>query len=336
MVRERAATAQAPKTLAPEPTPTQAAPGEADVKGGTPEAGWEIVDRVVAVVNQDVITLSELMDAVAFYLYEKKEHVEQAQERVLQAKFLDRMIESRLQVQEAEKEKIVVEEIEVKEQLGEVMKRVNATTLEDLEKVIAAQGLTMEGVRKRLREQIMAQRVIHRRVGLRVSVTDQEIERYFLENREKLETGLTFQARHILLAPPSNATEASWEATRLKAEEVWARVRAGEDFSELARTYSQDPSAKDGGDLGTMKQGELAPEIESTILRLRPGEAGGPIRTKLGYHIFKLEWKESLTGGALGQAKQQIRDILYSEKYQARLEVWLGELRKKAIIDIRL
>jgi peptidyl-prolyl cis-trans isomerase SurA len=294
------------------------------------------VDRVVAVVNQDIITLSDLLDALAFYLYETKEQPGPDQERSLKEKLLNRMIESRLQVQEADKEKVVVDEVEIKEQLDEVMKRANATSLEELGKIISDQGLTMERLKKRLREQIMAQRVVHRKVGLRVTVTDQEIELYLHENREKLETGLKFQARHILLAPDSPGDDAAWEASRVKAEEVWAKVRAGEDFAELARIYSKDPSAKEGGDLGTMKQGELAPEIESAILRLRPGEATGPVKTSLGHHIFKLEWKESLTGEALDQAKRQIRDILYRQKYQARLEAWLREIRKRAIVEIRL
>ena len=85
-----------------------------------------------------------------------------------------------------------------------------------------------------------------------------------------------------------------------------------------------------------LKQGELALDFEGQILRLRPGEASAPYRSKLGFHIFKLEWKESLSGEALAQAKRQIREILFRQKYAVRLAAWLDEIRKRAIIDVLL
>lgn len=296
----------------------------------------DVVDRVVAVVNKEAITLSELLENVAHYLAESSQSVPKEGEESLKERMLQRLVEHRLQLQEAERENIAVDEVEITEQLADVMKRAGVKSQEELERAVKAQGLTMESLRKRLREQIMVQKVIRRKVALRVSVTEEEIERYFLENRDKLETGLSFHARHILIAPPSPGTDSDWEAARRKAEEVWGLVRSGQDFAGLARKYSQDPSAQDGGDLGVMKQGELAPEIEAQILRLRSGEAAGPFRSQLGYHLFKLEWKESLTGQALAQTKQQIRDILFRQKYQARLEAWLEEIKRRAIIEIRL
>ena len=113
-------------------------------------------------------------------------------------------------------------------------------------------------------------------------------------------------------------------------------MRAGEDFVELAQRNSDDSTAKDGGDLGVLKQGELAPEVERQVLRMRPGEASAPFRSRLGFHIFKLEWRDGLAGEALAQAKQQIRDILFRQKYAARLEAWLAEIRKRAIVEIRM
>ncbi len=294
----------------------------------------DVVDRVVAVVNNDAITLSELLETVAHTLFESQRPVPEEGEQALKERVLQRLVQQRLELQAAERERVVVEEEEITEQVAEVMKRVGVKSQDELEGVLKAQGLTIDGLRKRLREQIMVQKVIRRKVALRISVTEEEIERYFLENREKLETGLRFHARHILIAPSSGGTD--WEAARLKAEEVWDMVRTGRDFAELARQYSQDPSAQEGGDLGEMRRGELDPEIEAEILRLRPGEASGPFRSRLGYHIFKLEWKESLTGQALAQTKQQIRDILFRQKFQARLEAWLEEITRRAIIEIRL
>jgi hypothetical protein len=87
---------------------------------------------------------------------------------------------------------------------------------------------------------------------------------------------------------------------------------------------------------GTLKKGELAPDIEEAILRLQPGEASTPFRSQVGYHLFRLDSRESLAGEALGQVRNQIRDILYRQKYDARLKEWLVEIKQRAIIDIRM
>ena len=319
----------------PIPTPPQpvAAPAPAPLpRRDAPD----VLDRVIAVVNNDVITLSELQEGLAFYLYETKDRVKPGDEEALKQRLLNRMIENRLQLQEAGREQITADDAEISEQLADVMKRLNAKTQEEFEQVVKAQGLTLEGVKKRLKDQVLVQKVTRRKVQLRVTVTEQEIEQYLVENREKLETGLSYHARHILFAPTPPGSEAAWDAARGRAEEVWAKVRAGENFVELAKRHSEDSTAKDGGDLGVLKQGELAPEVERQILRLRPGEASAPFRSRLGLHIFKLEWKEGLAGETLAQAKQQIRDILIRQKYATRLEAWLAEIRKRAIIDIRL
>jgi peptidyl-prolyl cis-trans isomerase SurA len=291
---------------------------------------------VVAVVNRDVITLGELQGHMADYLRQSREAPKPGEDRTLQAKLLQGLVEQRLKLHEAEREKISVDDEEVREQLDEMMKRVRVTTPEEFEAMVKAQGLTVDEVKKRVREQLMVQKVTRRKVVLRISVTEQEIEQYLRDNREKLETGLTYHARHILFAPDPGGGEAAWGAALARAEEAWARLKAGEDFAELAKQASQDPSARDGGDLGMLKRGELSPEIEEPILRLNPGEVSGPIKTPLGYHLFKLESRESLTGDALAQAKQQIRDILFRQKYQTRLDAWLEELKRRAIIEIRL
>ena len=296
----------------------------------------EVIDRVVAVVNQEAITLSELLDGLAYHLYESGQQVAPEGERALKERVLGRLVDQRLQLQEAERERVTVDDPEVDEQMTEMMKRSGVSNREELERAIKAQGLTMDSVRKRVRDQVMIQKVVRRKVSFRISVTEDEIERYYFENRAKLETGLSFHARHILVAVAAQAPEAEWEAARRKAEEIWSLVRAGRDFPELARKHSDDSSATEGGDLGVMKQGELAAEIEAEILRIRPGEAAGPFKSQLGYHIFKLEWKDTLTGEALAQTKQQIRDILFREKYQARLEAWLEELKRRALIEVRL
>jgi len=250
---------------------------------------------------------------------------------------LNGIVEKRLQLQQAEKEKIVVEDSEMKEQLDEIRKKLGASTEAQFEEQIKAQGLTLEGVKKRLYDQLMVQRIIRRRVALRVTVTEEDIDQYLNANREKLETGLTFEARHILFLPQAGAGEDGWQSARRRADDVYGRVMAGEDFGDLAAEFSEDAAtAKNGGRLGILKRGELAADIEKAVLRLSPGEHSAPFRSEVGYHLFELDSKETLAGEQLAQARNQIRDILYRQKYDLRLKEWLVEIRSKAIIEMRL
>lgn len=299
--------------------------------------GDDVMDRVVCVVNNDAITLYEIVEAEAHYLHESKEPPPEGEARKeLRERLLSRLIENRIQLQQAEREKIAVEDSDLTEQLNDIIKKVNANTIQEFEELLKSQGLTLEGVKKRLRDQIMVQRLTRRKVALRISVTEQEIDRYLNENRAKLETGLSFEARHILFLPGPDKSDEGWQAARRKAEQVYALLLDGQDFSELARKFSEDASGKDGGGLGTLKRGELAPDIEETILRLRPGEFSAPFRSQVGYHLFHLDSKETLTGEALVQARSQVREILYRQKYDARLQEWLTEMKQRAIIEVRM
>jgi peptidyl-prolyl cis-trans isomerase SurA len=297
----------------------------------------DVVDRVICVVNNDAITQYELDEAELYHLAETRERMSDGEaRRALRSRLLQNLIENRIQLQQAEREKVTVEDAELADSLAEIMKRLKAKDEAEFETMIKSQGLTLEGVKKRMREQLMVQRVVRRKVALRISVTEPEIDKYLAENREKLETGLTFAARHILVAPDPAKGEEGWAEARVKADEIYGYLLEGQDFVELAKKYSNDPSGKDGGSLGNLKRGELAQDIEDAILRLQPGEASTPFRSRVGYHIFRLDSRDSLSGEALAQVRGQVREILYRQKYDVRLKDWLVEIKQRAIIDIRM
>lgn len=294
-----------------------------------------VADRVIAVVNNDAITLGEVLEAIAMFKYESRGQAIRETDEELMQRFVARLIDNRLQLQEAEREKVVVEDAEVEEELADRMKKMKTETREEFEALLRREGIGMDVLKKRLRDELRKQKVVRRKVQLRVSVTDQEIDRYLEANRQKLETGLSYHARHILIVP-EGASDAAWEAARGRAAEVHAELGRGADFAESARKYSGDASARGGGDLGTLRRGELAQDIESQILALAPGTVSAPYRSTLGYHIFRLESKESLEGEGAARAREQIRGILFREKYEARLDTWLKEIKQRAIIEVRL
>ena len=293
-----------------------------------------VTDRVLAIVNNDAITLSEIQEAIAVYKYENRDRTENSDQLVQQ--FLTRMIDTRLQVQEAEREKIVIEEAEIDEELADRIKKMNMKSKEEFEAAIKAQGIPIAAVRKRIADELRRGRIVSRKVRLRVSVTEEEVTQYLEANRSKLETGLSYHARHILTLPETGAEDAAWENARIRAEMLRTQLLQGADFAELAKQYSRDASARDGGDLGTLKRGELALDIETQILSLAPGKISAPYRSSLGYHIFKLESKETLEGDGLARVRAQIREILFREKFDTRLDAWLKEIKQRAVIDVRL
>jgi peptidyl-prolyl cis-trans isomerase SurA len=291
-----------------------------------------VADRIIAVVNNDAITLAELQESIVSYRAENPGRRSGPTDEELRKDFLNRLIESRLQLQEAEREKITVEDVELNEEFLDRVKRYGVKTEEEFEKLVRAQGVTVESIKKRLRDGLKVSKLVRRRVTLRVSVTEAEISAYLEENRAKLETGLSFHARHILVVPESN-TDAGWEAARIKVEMLRTQLQDGADFAELAQQHSRDATARDGGDLGTLKRGELAPDVEGELLGLGPGEISRPVRSALGFHVFRLESKESLQGASI---RQQIRDILFRQQFDNRLEAWLKEIKQRAIIEVRL
>jgi peptidyl-prolyl cis-trans isomerase SurA len=328
------------KPPSPEPAkPPAASPAPLRLTAGDRPAAppdESVTDRVLAVVNNDAITLSELQEAIAVYRYENRERGGGDTSDELVQQFLTRMIDNRLQIQEAEREKIVIDDAEVDEELTERIKKMNIKGRTEFETLVKNQGLSMDAVKKRVRDDLRRNRIVGRKVRLRVSVTEAEVTQYLEANRAKLETGLSYHARHILVVPEGGAGDAAWENARIRAELLRTQLLEGADFTELARQHSRDASARDGGDLGTLKRGELAQDIESQILALKPGEVSRPFRSVLGYHVFRLETKEMLEGEGLDRVKGQIRDILFREKFETRLDTWLKEIKQRAIIDVRL
>lgn len=312
------------------------APRPGDVRQRAVETTDDITDRVVAVVNNDAITLAELQESVASLRAEARGQVTTVSDDDLARQILTRLIDNRLQLQEADRDKITVEDHEVNDEMAERLKRYGFSNPQDLDKMLKEQGITIEAVKKRVRESLRVNKVVRRKVALRVSVTDAEIDQYLAENRAKLETGLSYHARHILIVPEAPGEVAQWDAARAKALAVREELEAGAEFAEIATQYSADASAKDGGDLGTLKRGELSQDVEEAILALEPRQLSEPFRSPLGYHIFRLESKESLDGEGLSRARQQIHEILFRQKYETRLEAWLKEIKQRAIIEVRM
>jgi peptidyl-prolyl cis-trans isomerase SurA len=288
-----------------------------------------VIDRVVAVVNDDVVMMSDLQEAIILSRRDGRSVPDGAEfERTM----LNRLVDHRLQVQEAKRDKVEITDDELRAQLDDIVKR-NGGDREKFEAQLQVQGVTWEALRREMREQLLAQRVRSRRVVRRSTVTEAEVDQYLAQNRDKFEAGLKYHAFHIAITVEATSSPGAWEQAKGEIESISVALAGGADFAELARTRAKDPT---GGDLGWLARGELDAVFEQPLLALQKGQVTAPIRSGAAYHLFKLDDREELTADRLADARQQGRDLLLQKKAQERFDEWLEGLRRRALIAIRL
>lgn len=288
-----------------------------------------VIDRVVAVVNDDVVMMSELQEAIVLGRRDGRNLPDGPD---VERTMLDRLVEHRLQVQEAKRDKIEVTEDELRGVLEDFVKR-NGGERDKLEAQLQTQGVTWEALRREMREQLLAQRVRSRRVVRRSTVTEPEVDQYLAQNRDKFEAGLKYHAFHLAIPVELTSSPAAWERAKQEIESIAVALAGGVDFPELARTRAKDPA---GGDLGWLAKGELDPAFERPLLALQRGQVTAPIRSGSAYHLLKLDDREELTAERLVDARQQARDLLLQKKAQERFDEWVEGLKRRALIAIRL
>jgi peptidyl-prolyl cis-trans isomerase SurA len=288
-----------------------------------------VIDRVVAVVNGDVIMMSELQETIALARRDSGTGPEGPD---FELTMLNRLIDHRLQVQEAKRDKIEVSDDDVRAATDDIVKR-NGGNREKFEAQLLAQGVTWEALRREIRDQILASRVRGRRVVRRSTITEAEVDQYLAQNRDKFEAGLKYHAFHLAITVDAPSSSAAWDEAKKDIDGIAAALAGGADFAELARTRGNDPS---GGDLGWLARGELDAAFEQPLLALQKGQVTAPIKSGSAYHLLKLADREELTADKLADARQQVRDLLLQKKAQERLDEWVEALRRRALIAIRL
>lgn len=284
----------------------------------------DVIDGVIAIVNDDVITLSEFEQR----LPNQDVTITPQQEKSI----LDQMIEQKLLEQEAEKLGIRVSEGEVDRAIDSVIGKFNLTD-EQMKEVLAKENLTPEQFREQWRLQILSQKVIGAKLQGQLAVTEDEIEQYYKENYGTGERIDQVKIAHILITPEAAGGE---EQAKQRAEEVAELAKSGEDFEKLAREYSNDTiSSVKGGELGSFRKGDLVESLENVAYSTQVGDIGGPVESPAGYHIVKVLDKKTNEGN-LDDYREEIKEKLYREKAQQELGAWIDEVKSSAYIDLRI
>jgi peptidyl-prolyl cis-trans isomerase SurA len=300
--------------------------------------GEAVVDRVVAVVNQEIITLSEVekwvdplkQEVVAEDRLERRGRIEELRRQVL-----NKLIEDKLIDQEAKKSGIKISSKEIEATLDEVKRR-NAVTQQDLERALAVEGLTLETYKKQIEKSLLRQKLINWSVKVEVKGGEKEFRDFYQKNVGRYRTNETYRPGHILLVIPKGAAPEEIREIRKKGEKVLEKIKAGEDFGEMALIYSQDASSKNRGDLGSFKKGELYPAFERAALRLDVGEVSGLIRTEFGFHIIKLLDRKGVEPLPFEEVKEKVKADYYDGEMEKAFKQYISTLKEKAIIEIKL
>lgn len=298
----------------------------------------KIIDRIVAVVNDEIILLSEVEQVAAPVLRQIEalpDPVLRAQQRDKQLRAaLDDLVGQRLITQEAARRKLTVDPEDVQARIDQI-KSQNGWDDEQLRRYLELQGMSLATLREQVRDQILRSEVIRGVLGDRLQINDRDVRDHY-RNKYGRAGEVELEAAHILLPVDDDATPAEDAAQRQLAQELLERAKAGEDFAELARKYSKGPAAENGGYLGSFRRGSLDPVLEEALFSLPAGGVGGPVRTRFGWHVLKAVSREQVPPPPFEQVADTLRRELMEQRMQKEVGRWVEELKRKAFIEVRL
>jgi peptidyl-prolyl cis-trans isomerase SurA len=297
-----------------------------------------ITNAIVAIVNDEIITLYDVGREALPLINdaEKKGILNNTVRSQIRQTALDRLIEKKLTEQKIKELNIRVTEEEIRQAIDDVRKQNNIPTQEALVAALAGQGLSFDLYRAQLREQIEKLKLVSMEVRAKVQVGEGEMLDYYKANLTRYTEEESFRARHIFFKIDEKMSSEDIKTLKSTAQLVLAGAKAGKDFAKLAKKFSEDPAAqKDGGDMGSFKKGDMQPELEKTILSLKPGEISELVTTSMGLHIIKLEARTAGSPRPFENVKAEIEEIIYKKKSEERFSQWAKDLRTKASVEIR-
>lgn len=304
-----------------------------------PQIGGEIVERLVAIVNDEVIFLSELNEYGRHYFEElrKKTPPSEFPEKMSKAKkeVLDQLIESKLLDQEIKKKKIEVSTKDVDAAVEDLLRQ-NRITLDDLKMVLAKEGMSLTAYRERLRDNIGKMRLISREIKSKIVIKEEDVRKVYQERMKDLMIPLEVQVQQIFFPVPRDASRDRVAAIEKVAGEVLDKAKKGEDFAGLAKQYSQSPEGKTGGVLGFFKSKELMPELEEAVFPLKTGEVSSLVRSPEGFHIMRVMERKGGEPKPFAEVAVKIREEIMQAETDKKVREWIQTLKEKSYIEVRL
>jgi len=288
--------------------------------------------KILAVVNGEAITQTDIDELLSpIYLQYKNTYSgEELEKKLNTAKTdtLNQLIEDKLILQQAQKNKLTVDEKEIDKLIDDL--KSNFKTEQEFEDVLAGQNITLPELRKRYRDQSLIKKTIAQQVVGKIMITPSEIAAYYEAHPQEFRIPEQIRLRSIFLGINNNETEVEKKAT-----EIYNLLSSGAEFVEMVEKYSEAPNVVDAGDMGLLKKNALREEIQNVVFQLNPGQITKPIKTNSGYYIFKVEEKKEPGMSALPEVQEKIRKILFSERVKIKLAEWLEKLKATAFIEVK-
>ena len=309
----------------------------AQIKFGPSESeSGDVLDTIVAVVNDDIITRRELSDATAAALRQlRTTNGQTPPAEVLEQQILERLIMAKLENSAAAREGIVVDDPTLNAAV-ESIARQNNMDLNQLRQTLQRDGISYEAFRDDVREQVLINRLRQKVVDSQIIVSEQEINNALRQFADSGQADQEYRIGQILIAVPEAASADQIDSARQKAEQILLQLRQGADFQRLAVAESDGREALDGGEIGWRAPAQLPSLFAAAVVQLRPGQNTEIIRSPAGFHIIRLlELRSSSESGASAD-REAVQQALFRRKVEEEWELWLRRLRDEAYVEIRL
>jgi peptidyl-prolyl cis-trans isomerase SurA len=297
-----------------------------------------LVDRIVAIVNEEIILQSELEQRLSPLkeLLKQKDYPPEEKTRVFENQsklMLDQMIYDKLADQQVRKYRIEISEQEVAATIARI-RSINKLTTESMQRMLELDGMTMEQYRTQIKEKLLRTRLVNLEVKSKIVITDEDVKGYYNAHRDRYVGKSKYKLSHLLLTVPPMASEMEQADVLQRAKALHQRLQAGDSFPELAKTFSEAASAGKGGELGVFEINLLTKRVQSAVQGLSAGNFTEVVETEQGYQIFYIDDVISTSGKSLDEARQEIQEKLYAEDVDRKYKAWLKRMRERAHVEI--
>ncbi len=295
--------------------------------------GQEVVDAIVAIVNDDIITLSDYMNEHDM-LYEALRSQFQGEEfdkryEAEKEALLERMITAKLLLQEAQKKDINVDE-QMRIFIGNIKTQYNIGSDDELRRALAQQGMDFEAWKSEQEKVLLQQTVIYSEIGRTIAIDETDVINYYNLHPEEFTEPEEYRLRGIILLSEGR----SEEGIQTEKQEIDEKLAAGEDLATLAGQYSDGPQKESQGDMGTFQKGQLAESLQQAVENLDEGSLTPWIQMPNGWYLIKLEEKKESRLKPFEEVKKEIEDMLFNQEQQVKIEGYIKDLKNRSYIKI--
>ena len=307
---------------------------------GMPAICDEIVDRIVAVVNDDIITYLEVQEEMSPYEAQIKAvgyDPEKEQQMLYRVRkdIVKKLVDKKITDQEIKRHKISISDEDIDNNI-ERIKKDKLWTDEDFREALEREGMTVESYRKNMKEQALRTRLLNTTVKSKIVITKEDVAAYYANNIEKYQGERTYHLRNIIMRVLEDAGTDEKQAVLEKMENVHAALDNGTSFESLAREYSESSLAKSGGDLGYLAYKNFSPQLKEALDSLSSGEYTTVLDTDQGYQVFYIENMQQENVTSLEEVYEEIEEILFKELSEKAFNDWLEGLREASHIKVIL